>query len=320
MAASPNHPLVRSHLRAHERRWSADNRTNAISILNRWTAWCAGQGIDLVDATRDDLQAYLNGRCEVVSPNTAHKDYQHLRWFYRFLVTEEEIDSRKVHGPMETVKAPKMVASDPGRVGHVSDEDYERLMASFSKREILDCRNAAICSLMFWSGLRRSEVVRLDRADIDTAKMTGRVLGKNNKYRTFPIAWETVEHIERYLRRRDQAGDEATALFASVGGRGLEHATTGRILPGAIKDMLRRRCAKLGIHVTAHEFRRAMAINSKQRGLSDSAVMTAAGWSDARMLMRYIDRNKQELAADEFHANDPTRIGRARGRRRHRAA
>lgn len=320
--ALPNHPLIRSHLRAHERRWSDANRANALSILNRWQVWLAGRDVALVDASRDDCQEYLNWRCGQVSTSTAHKDFQHLRWFYRFLVTEEEIDTRRAHGPMETVKAPKMSEPDPDRIDHVTEDDYARLMSSFSRRSLNDCRDAAICSLMYWTGLRRSEVVRLDRARIDFTTETGQVLGKNGKWRTFPLMWETVDWLERYLRRRDAANidigrPDAIALFASISGQGAEHYTTGRLRADAISSMLDRRCAKAGITVTAHQFRRSMAINGKRRGVSDSATMAAAGWSDARMLNRYIREEREQLAVAEFRASDPTRVGRGGRRRRH---
>jgi len=323
MSETAIHPLVKSHLRAQERRWSKENRQNALSVLRRWTAFVADRN-GIIDATADVCREYLNARCEVVSSTTAHKDYQHLRWFYGFLVAEEEIDTRKKHGPMETVQPPKVADPDPERTGYVSADDYARLMASFSRRSLNDCRDAALCSLMYWSGLRRSEVVRVDRDHLDLDRGYGRVLGKNGKWRTFPIMGETVEWIERYLRRRDADNEakrrpDATALFASLGGQGHEHLTTGRLRPDAVSSMLDRRCAKLGLDFSAHQFRRAMAIEGKRRGLSDSSVMSAAGWADSRMLTRYTRTEREQLAVDEFQSNDPNRTGRG-GRRLRRAS
>jgi site-specific recombinase XerD len=319
MQKSTIHPLVGSHLRAHERRWTAENRANAASVLRRWVAFLDARSVDVLEATADDCRQYLNERQEVVTTTTAHKDYQHLRWFYKFLVAEEDIDTRKEHGPMQTVKPPKVADADPDRVGRVSNDDYARLMSSFSRRSLNDCRDAAICSLMYWSGLRRSEVVRLDRDRIDFANGVGQVLGKNGKWRTFPLMSETVDWLERYLRRRDAANDaqgrpDATALFASIGGQGHEHFTTGRLRPDAVSSMLDRRCAKLGIEVSAHEFRRAMAIEARRRQVPDLAIQATAGWADGRMLKRYTREEDEQLAAAAFHANDPTRLGRG-GRR-----
>jgi site-specific recombinase XerD len=318
------HPLVRSHLKAQGRRWTPEHIQNALSVLRRFDAFLQARSVSLVDATADDCRDYLNARHEVVTSTTVHKDYQHLRWFYKFLVAEEDIDTRKVHGPMETVLPPKVADSDPNRVGYVSVDDYARLMSSFSRRSLIDCRDAAICSLMYWSGLRRSEVVRLDRDRLDLDNGVGEVLGKNGKWRTFAILGETVEWLERYLRRRDtdnadRGRGDAVALFASIGGQGAEHLTTGRIRPDAVSAMLDRRCARLGLDVSAHQFRRAMAIEARRRNVSDLAIQETAGWADGRMLKRYTKAEGERLAANEFHANDPTRIGRG-GRRLRRVS
>src|SRR4051794_1479990 len=53
MTATPIHPLVKSHLRAQERRWSKENRQNALSTLRRWTAFVADRN-GIIDATADD--------------------------------------------------------------------------------------------------------------------------------------------------------------------------------------------------------------------------------------------------------------------------
>lgn len=318
MPATPTHRLIGSHMRAHEKRWTAENRRNGISILNRWHAFCTAAGVDLLEADADICRAYMNARGDQVCGATAHKDWQHLRWFYRFLVTEEHIDTRRPHGPMEPVLPPTQSKPDPARIGYVSEGDYARLIGSFRRRSLIDCRDAAICSLMYWSGLRRSEVVRMDRDRVDLVGGTAEVLGKGNppQWRTFPLMFETIEWLGRYLDRRDAAGDDAVALFASVGGRALEHATTGRLQPKAITMMLERRCKPLGLDLNAHEFRRAMAINSKRRGMSDSATMRVAGWKDPRMMYRYIQEEAEQLAVNEFQQADPTRIGRARRLRR----
>lgn len=332
MAQAPFHPLVRSYL-LRRPGWSDEHRAKAISILNRWCMWLGVRQLELVnpstteradaakrarltDAIGDDCATYLGERTAEVVGSTAHKDYQHLMWLYTWLVAEGEIDSRHERGPMHNISAPPVNDPDPERTRNVSHADYERLLASFDKRRVLDCRNAAICSLMYWSGLRRSEVCRcdLDRIDLDAGTLD--VLGKNGKWRTVPLAMETVLLLERYLRRR--ADDPAEALFA-VSFNGHEATTTGRMRPNAIRMWMQRRCERLGIDVTSHQFRRAMAINSKDRGMSDTSICTIADWADNRMLARYQRAAAARLAADDFHANDPT-AKRAQARRRLRLA
>ena len=190
---------------------------------------------------------------------------------------------------------------DPARIGYVTETDYHRLLSSFDMRLTLDCRNAAICSLMYWSGVRRSEVVRIDvdRVELDRARL--QVIGKNGEWGTVILLDETVTLIRRYLRRRGP--DHHPALFVGT------LATTshdGRLRPDAVSSMLERRCAKLGIKVSAHQFRRAMAIHAKARDVNDTTVQQIGRWKDPRMVQRYQRAAQAELSESEYRANDPT--------------
>jgi integrase len=164
-------------------------------------------------------------------------------------------------------------------------------------------------SLMFWSGCRRSEVARADLDRLDLANGRLEVLGKSGKWRTVPLTVETQALLERYLRRR--RNDPSPALFASARNTG-----DGRLAAQAITLMLNRRRAKTGVMVTTHQFRRAMAINAADRGMSDLSICTIAGWDDPRMLKTYRRAALTRQAAADFAANDPTA---AKPRRRLRA-
>jgi site-specific recombinase XerD len=326
MAAKPTDPLVASFLR-RKRRWSDAYIANAVSQLNRWCAWLAARGVDLCDATGDDCSDYLRERSQVVAGSTVHKDWQMLVWLYTWLAREGELPPVKRRGqlvdqsgrgPMNDIDAPGISDPDPDRVRHISAADYRRLMASFDRTKVLDCRNAAICSLMYWSGCRMSEVARADADRYDASEGCVEIFGKNGKWRTVTLLEETREWLDRYLRRRDRIGDTATALFASTLG-GHEGTTTGRLRPDAIASMLERRCAKLGIHVTAHQFRRAFTIDAKRRGVGETEIARQAGWAPSTsklMIPRYTKSDADKLTHEAFRANDPTAVG---ARRRLRA-
>lgn len=322
MSRSARHPLVRSFLRTR-RTWSAQHVRNSIGKYDGYTDWLAAHDIDLVAATRDDCASYLAERAVVVAGSTAHKEYQLLRWLYRWLRDEEELPlvrkaGRDVdqgpYGPMTGVVAPSVSEPDPNRVRRVSDDEYRRLMHGFAKARVTDCRDAAILSLMWWSGPRRHEVAgaRLDRCDLDTATL--QILGKGGKWRTLPLAEETVVWLERYLRRR--GNDGLGALFC--GTRAVLDGTDGHLTPGGVDAMLERRVARAGlVGVSCHMFRRAATGDMRRRGIEDTDVATINGWAPSTaklMLARYTRSDAAELAVSAFRAADPT--ARATTRRR----
>jgi integrase len=339
----PADPLVRSFLKRRPG-WSAGFKSNATSTYNRWAAYLAARGVDdLTEATGDHVADYLTDRqagttglvnlhgrrVGPVSGTTAHKEWQHLTALYAWLSAEGELPDVKRGGtmrpaprlgPCDGVTPPKMAPTDPDRTRHVTEADYRRVMRSFKPNRAIDCRNAAICSVMYRSGLRMSEIVRADLADYDDRDGTLAVLGKNNTWRVVPLLEETRELIDRYLRRRRH--DPSPALFASTLG-GTEGPTTGRMRPDAVASMLERRCAKLGIHVTAHMFRRAAAIDAKRRGVPETEVARALGWSPSSakvMIPRYTRSDADRLTTEAWRDTDPTAPRGARARALRRAS
>jgi integrase/recombinase XerC len=68
-----------------------------------------------------------------------------------------------------------------------------------------DLRNRAMLELAYGSGLRRSEIVRLNITDIDLVGMTGRVTGKGDKVRIVPLSHAACEAMREYLLERKAA-------------------------------------------------------------------------------------------------------------------
>jgi site-specific recombinase XerD len=298
MSAKPTHKLVRDFLASHRLDWSDHHREVGVGVLNRWCRWLAAHDVELVDVSKADCVEYIAERREAVAVSTATKDYQFLRWLYAWLDDEGELPGRD---PMRGVKGLGTPPHDPTRTPHITAETYETLMASFDKRLTLDCRNAAIVSLLYRSGARGIEVCRADLERLDVDRQTLQVIGKNGQWGTLHLAAETCRLLERYLRRRGD--DRSPALF--VGTTGTKSAD-GRLTQRAIAEMLDRRARKLGLHLPVHAFRRAMAIDAKRRGLNDTTVQHIGRWADPRMVARYQRNAQAELAAAEFHAADPT--------------
>jgi site-specific recombinase XerD len=310
MPAKPNHPLVRDFLANHRLDWSDHHRQVGTSVLNMFTTWLDTQGVELEEASKAECTEYMAIRKQAVAISTATKDYQFLRWFFEW---REEEDG--VRNPMRGVKGHGKVTSDPDRTPHITEETYTKLMATFDKRKTLDCRNAAICSLMYWSGARGSEVCRADLAKLDIDNAVLMIYGKNKEWAPMHLSAETCRLIERYLRRR--GSDRSPALFVGTAGTA---AADGRLKSKAVYDMLRRRTAAVGCHMPLHAFRRGMAINAKRRGLNDTTVQHLGRWKDSRMVAHYQRNAQAELAAAEFHAADPTARSTGRtGRRKLRS-
>ena len=62
----------------------------------------------------------------------------------------------------------------------------------------MPARDVAIMELFYSSGLRLSELVGLDVANVDSFSESVRVLGKGRKERMVPVGLPALEAIQRY--------------------------------------------------------------------------------------------------------------------------
>lgn len=304
-------------------RWSAHHRRNAASILGRFAAHVtAREGHDdLAMMTVDAVQSYFTARLDAgISPTTMHKEHQVLGWFYAWMnrcgwLPWDERRSRggatfeippDPLGPLSRIDIPAELPPDPHRIRRISEADYYRLLATFDRRRANDRRDAAVCSLLYWSGLRRSEAARARRADYEAGVGADGavllVLGKGGRWRTVIVLDETRRLINSYLTRRGP--DDNPALFASTRPGG------GHLEPGSITQMLERRAAKVGLRIAAHQFRRAATSEAKARGVAETEIARNLGWTpqSAKILLpRYLSPDADKLTEAAWRATDPTR-------------
>lgn len=315
--APPADPLIAAFLSA-QRGWSPAYQRNHLLTLNAFARYLSEhRDTTLADAARADCDAYFFARANPapgarkVCGSTANKEWLRVRAFYFWAVDNGDVEASRDAdwGPMQKVQAPQTSDPDPARTREISPENYERLMASLDKRKLTDCRNGAMFSLMYRTGLRGVEVTRIDveRLHLDAAVPTVEVLGKGKrggKWRTVPLAAETLVWIERYLRRLGVEAPRDGALFLATW-NGHEHSG-GRMGVDALHEALQARSAKLGIRVSSHQFRRAAASDARERRVNDSTIIEVFGWEDGRMLKRYTKNRAQQIAVAEYAAADPT--------------
>ena len=206
----------------------------------------------------------------------------------------------------------------------LASEELRGLIAAClgdEKNPKLGLRDAAIISLMYSSGLRRSEVVTLDLEDLDLTKGQLRVIGKRNKERLAFLAEGAVRAIQKWLEVR---GDQPGPLFYPVNKSGkvvrkrkvrLTEAqkTTGRT-PGWVEARLTdqiiyhiidRRALEAGLvkKTTPHDLRRTFVSDLLEAGVDLSTVSKMAGHEDTNTTRRY-DRRPDKVMQEAVERLD----------------
>src|SRR5215218_1342989 len=271
--AAPS-PLLCSferHLRAENR--SEHTIASYLDSLHQAEAFLAGRGRALVDARREDLEAFLGELLQRRAPETVATRYRRLRVLYRWLEEEDEITAN----PMAKMKPP-IIPEQPVPV--VPEDGLRRLLASCAGKSFEDRRDTALILLLVDVGPRRAELMGLTVADVDFDLDVLLVLGKGRRERALPFGRRSAVVLDRYLRVRVRHKD-AGLPWLWLGRK-------GRLTEWGLVMMLRRRGARAGLPgLYPHQLRHTFAHEWLALGGNETDLMRLAGWKSRAMLQRY---------------------------------
>src|SRR5882724_5918602 len=155
--------------------------------LARLVSWL-GTG-PLASVSLDTLRRYLDYlRHENLSNRSIARHVAALRAFFGFLLEEGEITAN----PAELLTAPKIGSSLPKYLNAAS---VDQLIGSPSENSATGLRDHAMLDLLYATGLRVSELIKLRVADLDELAGTLRVIGKGNKQRLVPIGRQALRSV-----------------------------------------------------------------------------------------------------------------------------
>jgi len=168
----------------------------------------------------------------------------------------------------------------------LSVEEVARFWRSFR-----NARDLAIIGLMLMHGLRSAEVMALNRDDVLLSEGQLRVRGKGNKLRFLPLAPETTQLLDHYLRveRPDPC---SAALFVVLKGP----ARGQRMTPAGLRSLFRHHRRTTGIQLAnPHRFRHTFASDMVRAGISLPALMKLMGHADIQTTLHYVQVSPHDV-------------------------
>jgi integrase/recombinase XerD len=150
--------------------------------------------VGVLAAQHQDLAAFLSRLAgEPLAAATLARKLACMRSFYRYLRREGTIahdPTAELHGPRKTQRLPRVLSRD----------EVARLLREPKGTDPAALRDRALLELMYACGLRVSEVVGLELADIDLEEQVLRARGKGSKERLVPIGRQAVAALRAYTR------------------------------------------------------------------------------------------------------------------------
>jgi len=199
------------------------------------------------------------------APASAARALAAWRSFSRFCVRRGVL----AHDPARTLAFPRLGRRLPRTL---PAQDLARGLDRVSGDDPVSRRDRALLELAYSSGLRLSELVGLNRGDVDRSAGLVRVRGKGRRERVVPAGRTALEALDRYLTvpvRRDPRAD--APVFVNTSGRRLSGRTVQRVV--------RRRLAAIagGLGVTPHALRHSFASHLLDRGADLRAIQELLG-------------------------------------------
>ncbi|MDI6761301.1 MAG: tyrosine recombinase XerC [Candidatus Brocadiaceae bacterium] len=199
-----------------------------------------------------------------------------LRSFYKFLFREGIIGTN----PATVLRSPKRHKTLPK---FLSLQEVESILSAIDEDSPNGHRDRAILETLYSTGIRVSELVGLDVADIDTFSELVKVRGKGKKERIVPIGGHALEAVKVYLaisNRGQGRGDREQGAGAQKDNKALFlNKTGGRLTTRSVARILEKYMRLSGIRQrpSPHTLRHSFATHLLDRGADLRAVQEMLG-------------------------------------------
>ena len=183
----------------------------------------------------------------------------------------------------------------------LDENDMERLLES-PDRDTAGRRDKAILETLYSTGMRVSELVRLDIEGVDFIGGVCRVLGKGSKERLCPIGDKALRSIRDYLGfRKEPKGRPQRAVFLNHSPNGSGSRLTDRSVRRIVQKYIARTCQRA--HISPHTLRHSFATHLLNKGADLRSVQELLGHENLSTTQIYTHVSTQRLkeAYDKAH-------------------
>jgi integrase/recombinase XerC len=289
------------HLRG-ERQVSPHTLRNYLSDLAQFREFLNERRLCLddrsaVDVGKVDLhvaRAYLASLAKHCKKSSMARKLAALKGFFRYLAAIHRLD----RDPLLLLQTPKQEKPLPG---FLSVDDIFQLLSGIKVKGSLDVRDRAILEFLYSTGVRVSELVGVNWADIDFQLDIVRVVGKGSKERIVPFGRVAKEALQDYASEQRKKWNfpckGGVAVFLNNRGRRITTRSVARVVEKRLREV--GIAVKMGPHGLRHTF----ATHLLNGGADLRVIQEMLGHASLSTTQRYTHLNLDQLTAvyDKAH-------------------
>lgn len=239
----------------YERNYSEDTVIAYRTDILQLQSFCKGVD-DEFDATKiapEDVREWIVDMMDKAYTATSiNRKLSSLRSFYKFLMRTGKL----VQDPLSKVVGPKNKKMLPV---FLKESEMDRLLDDVPfKSNFKGCRDRMILVMFYETGIRLSELIGLNDADVDFSASVIKVTGKRNKQRLIPFGEELGDEMKSYISIRNEAVPvrAENAFFVRETGERLYSSLIWRIVKRNLSKVVTVK--KRSPHVLRHTFATTM--------------------------------------------------------------
>lgn len=211
-----------------------------------------------------------------------------LRSFLKFLTKNDY----KVLEPSK-IDLPK---TESRSLKFLEREQIERLVTSIDTSKEQGVRDRAMMELLFSTGLRVSELCKLNHQQINIERREFGVIGKGGRARVVFISDRAAQWLENYLHMRT---DDFKPLFIRYSGKISEEngGEKMRLTPRSVERIVKKyvRAARIPVDATVHTLRHSFATDLLTNGADLRSVQEMLGHKNIATTQIYTHVTNKQL-------------------------
>jgi site-specific recombinase XerD len=248
--------------------------------------------IELVKKYRVDLNRRISAKSDEEYKRSTMKTFLvSIRSLLKYLIVEESIETM----PPEQI----ILGKSDDRIPKILNRDQlEGLFGVQDQQKRSGLRDRAILETLFSTGLRVSELVKLNKDEVNLETGEFSVIGKGRKARVVYLSPSAISWIKKYLAVR---GDEFNPLFLRYSGKKMDQqdfeGESLRLTTRSVERLMKKYIKKAGISVNAtpHTLRHSYATDLLSNGADLRAVQELLGHSNVSTTQIYTHVTNAQL-------------------------
>lgn len=270
-----------------EKKASNNTISSYIRDINQFISYLGtkNDNKNMGDIVKSDIERYLdwlskNGK----SPATISRTVASLKCYFGFLIITAKVTSNPLLN-IETVKTVKKLPQI------LTSREVELLLEQPECTDMKGYRDKAMLELLYATGIRVSELIALDRDDVNlsTGLISCRSSDKERMIPLYPAAIKAISDYINLVRNQMLAHPSESALFVNMNGERMSRQGFWKI----IKHYQEK--AHIDKEITPHTLRHSFAAHLLENGADLRSLQEMLGHADISSTQVYTQLVKKQL-------------------------